>query len=386
MKKLFAAAAAAVAVPLLISGTGGAANGHASAVAVCPAAPVGAAHCHALVVTDSKGNPQATSAPTGYGPTQFHTAYNLPTTSGTAQTIAIVDAYDDPTAESDLATYDSQYLLPACTTANGCFTKVNQNGGTSYPRADQGWALEISLDVQTAHEICQNCRIVLVEAKSNSMSNLLAAEDEAFKLGANVISNSYGGSESSSDTTYDAHFKHPGVAITASSGDSGYGVEYPAASQYVTAVGGTTLNLTSSGAYAGETAWSSAGSGCSAYDPKPTWQADTGCANRTVADVSADADPNTGAAVYDSYGYQGQKGWFQVGGTSLAAPLIAGVYALAGNAGSTTYGSYPYSHTSSLHDVTSGSNGSCGGSYLCTAGPGYDGPTGLGTPNGTGGF
>lgn len=384
MKKLVAAAALAVAVPLLLVGTGGAANSNASAVAACPGAPVGAAFCHALVVADAHGNPQATTSPTGYGPTQFHTAYGLPTTAPIAQTIAIVDAYDDPAAESDLATYDSTYGLPACTTANGCFRKVNQNGGTSYPRADSGWALEISLDVQTAHEICQSCKILLVEAKTNGFSNLMAAEDYAAK-NATEISNSYGGSESSSDTSYDAHFNHPGIPITVSSGDNGYGVEYPAASQYVTAVGGTTLNLTSSNTRSSETVWSSAGSGCSAYDPKPSWQTDGGCARRTVADVSADADPNTGASVYDSYGYQGQKGWFQVGGTSLAAPLIAGVYALAGNGASTTYGSYPYSHTSSLFDVTSGSNGTCG-SYLCTGGPGYDGPTGLGTPNGTGGF
>jgi subtilase family serine protease len=138
--------------------------------------------------------------------------------------------------------------------------------------------------------------------------------------------------------------------------------------------------------YGGETAWSGAGSGCSAYVAKPSWQKDAGCARRSVVDVAADADPNTGAAVYDSVSYQGHSGWFQVGGTSLAAPLIAGVYALAGNASTVTYGSYPYSNTSSLHDVTSGSNGSCGGSYLCTAGSGYDGPTGLGSPNGLGGF
>src|SRR6266567_8812161 len=176
------------------------------------------------------------------------------------------------------------------------------------------------------------------------------------------------------------------VPITFSSGDGGYGVEYPAASQYVTAVGGTTLTLNANNTYNSETVWSGTGSGCSAYEPKATWQKDIGCVRRTVADVAADADPNTGAAVYDSVRYQGQLGWFQVGGTSLASPLIAAVYALAGNAGSTTDGSYSYSHTSSLHDVTSGSNGSCGGSYLCTGKVGYDGPTGNGTPNGTSAF
>jgi subtilase family serine protease len=373
---------------LVVVAVASAANSNANYRAVCPAAAVGAAHCHAFVVTDANGNPTASSSPVAgaYGPVQFHTGYGLPTTSTAAQTIAIVDAYDDPNIESDLAVYDAQYGLPSCTTANGCFRKVNQTGGTNYPRTNSGWALEIALDVETAHAICQNCKILLVEASSNSLANLGAAVNEAAVLGANVISNSYGGSEYSSETNdQNTYYNHPGVAITASSGDGGFGVEFPAASQYVTAVGGTTLRLTAGNVYAGETAWSGAGSGCSAYIAKPSWQRDTGCSRRSVADVSADADPNTGASVYDSVRYQGRAGWFQVGGTSLAAPLVGAVYALAGNAASQTYGSYPYAHTSSLHDVTSGSNGSCG-SYLCTAGAGYDGPTGLGSPNGTGGF
>ena len=356
---------------------------------VCDASTPVEAACSAQVVTDANGDPLASSSPpaTAYGPAQFHGGYNLPTTTATAQTIAIVDAYDDPNAESDLAVYDAQYGLPACTTANGCFRKVSQTGTTRYPRSNSGWALEISLDVQTAHEICQNCKILLVEATSATTANLGASVNEAVKLGATEVSNSYGGSESSTDTSYDsAYFNHPGVAITASSGDGGYGVEYPAASRYVTAVGGTTLNLGSGNTYGSEAAWSGGGSGCSRYDVKQTWQTDTGCTRRTVADVSADADPNTGAAVYDSVPYQGQSGWYQVGGTSLSSPLIAAVYALAGNAASVTYGSYPYAHASSLHDVHSGSNGSCSPSYLCTAGIGFDGPTGVGSPNGTGGF
>lgn len=349
--------------------------------------------CHARVITDANGKPFASSGPVGYGPAQFQTAYGLPSaTAGSGQTIGIVDAYDDPTAESDLATYSSAFGLPACTTANGCFRKANQTGGTSYPRKNGGWALEISLDLQIAHATCPNCKLLLVEASSNSFSNLLAAEDYA-TAHANVVSNSWGGNESSSETGYDAHFNHPGTPITVSSGDNGYGVEYPASSQYVTAVGGTTLKLNSDNTRSSETAWSGAGSGCSAYEPKPSWQADTGCARRTVADVSADADPNTGAAVYDSTPYCSlfgifncTTGWYQVGGTSLAAPLIASVYALAGNGASTRYGSYPYAYASSLFDVQGGSNGSCGASYLCTAGTGYDGPTGLGAPSGTGGF
>jgi subtilase family serine protease len=350
------------------------------------------ARCHSLVATDAHGHPLASNGPVGYGPAQFQTGYSLPSaTAGGGQTIAIVDAYDDPTADQDLATYSSAFGLPSCTTANGCFKKVSQNGGTNYPSKNGSWALEISLDVQVAHAVCPNCKILLVEAKSSSASNMFTAEDYAASH-ANVVSNSWGMSETSSETSYDSHFNHPGTQITVSSGDSGYGVEYPAASRYVTAVGGTTLNLNADNTRASETAWDSAGSGCSSYEAKPSWQTDSGCARRTVADVSADADPNTGAAVYDSTPYCAflwffcTTGWYQVGGTSLASPVIASVYALAGNASSTEYGSYPYMHSSSLFDVTSGSNGSCGGSYLCTAGAGYDGPTGLGTPTGSDSF
>ena len=352
---------------------------------VCSRAPAGYAHCYALLAALSSNRAGANSTPSGYSPSDLQSAYNLPSsTAGSGQTVAIVDAYDDPNAESDLSVYRSQYGLPACTTANGCFRKVNQNGGTRYPRASTGWAEEISLDLDMVSAICPNCHILLVEANNNSLTNLGTAVNEAATLGANAISNSYGGGESSSDTTYDStYYNHPGHAITASSGDNGYGVEYPAASQYVTAVGGTTLNKANNSRGWSETAWSGAGSGCSAYDPKPGWQNDSGCSKRTVADVSAVADPNTGVAVYDSYN---QPGWLVFGGTSVASPIIASVYALAGNAGSVNYGSYPYSHTGNLNDVTSGSNGSCGGSYLCTAGPGYDGPTGNGTPNGTGAF
>ena len=274
--------------------------------------------------------------------------------------------------------------LPTCTTANGCFKKVNQNGGTRYPRANGGWSQEISLDLDMASAVCPYCRIILVEAGSNSLGNLFAAVDQAVQQGAVAISNSYGAGEFSSEASYDSHFKHPGIAITVSSGDNGYGVEYPAASPYVTAVGGT--SLTGSGSSWSETVWSGAGSGCSAYETKPSWQTDAGCGKRTVADVAAVANPNTGVAVYDSYRYAGMSGWLVFGGTSVAAPIIAGVNALAGNTAVFGNASYAYSHAAALNDVTSGSNGSCGGSYLCTAKPGYDGPTGNGTPNGTGGF
>jgi subtilase family serine protease len=336
-------------------------------------------------MTDNVGTALAAVAPSGYGPVQFRTGYGLTASGSSSTTIAIVDAYDDPNIESDLGIYSTQFGLPKCTTANGCFKKVNQNGGTSYPAKNAGWALEISLDVQIAHAVCPNCKILLVEANSNSFSDLLKAEDYAIAH-AKVVSNSWGGGEASGEIGFDTHFNHVGHPITFSSGDGGYGVEYPASSQYVTAVGGTTLNLNSNNTYKSETVWSGTGSGCSAYEPKPTWQKDTGCVRRTVADVSADANPSTGAAVYDSFAYNGRSGWFKVGGTSLSSPLIAAVYALAGNATSTVDGSFSYSHKSSLHDVTSGSDGSCGGSYLCTAKSGFDGPTGNGTPKGTGAF
>jgi len=351
---------------------------------VCPGSPVATARCHSLVRVDPDGKPSSGGTPRGFGPADLRAAYGLTGSGSATQTIAIVDAYDDGNAESDLAVYRSTFGLPACTTANGCFRKVNQNGGTSYPTGNMGWAEEISLDLDMASAICPNCHILLVEATTNSFANLATAVDRAALMGATVISNSYGGSEYSGEVADEAHFNHPGIAITVSSGDNGYGVEFPAASQYVTAVGGT--SLTKSGSTYSETVWSGAGSGCSAYITKPTWQTDVGCAKRTVADVSAVADPNTGVAVYDTYKLH-PGGWLVFGGTSVSAPIIAGVYALAGGIGSLTYGSLSYSAAaSSLHDVTSGSNGSCSSSYLCTAKSGYDGPTGNGTPKGTGAF
>ena len=357
---------------------------------------VGFSHCNLIQVADANNRPMATSAPTGYGPADLQSAYGLATAAaanGGTQTVGIVDAYDDKTAEADLATYRSYYHLPACTTANGCFRKVNQSGVQgSYPTNNVGWATEISLDLDMVSAICPNCHILLVEATNNQSTSLYAGVDTAVRLGATEVSNSYGGAETSGDPAQNVHFNHPGVPITVSAGDSGYGVQFPAASPYVTAVGGTTL--TRSGSSFTESVWKGTGSGCSKYETKPSWQTDTaGCAHRTVADVAADADPNTGVAVYDSncsglnalFG-KCFSGWGQVGGTSASAPIIAGVYALAGNGASVTYGSYPYAHTGALHDVVTGSNGSCSGSYLCTAKAGYDGPTGNGTPNTTAGF
>jgi subtilase family serine protease len=351
---------------------------------VCGAVADGIARCHARVVTDAGGAPAATATPNGFGPADLQAAYALPSASaGAGQVIGIVDAYDHPNAAADLATYRSTYGLPPCTTASGCFRKVAQSGTGKLPKTNGGWAQEISLDLDMASATCPGCRILLVEASSASFTDLAAAEDTAARMGATVISNSYGGSEFSGETssTYEGHFNHPGVPITVSSGDSGYGVQFPASSRFVTAVGGTSLTR-SAGAFS-ETAWSGAGSGCSAYVPKPSWQTDSGCPRRAVADVSAVADPNTGVAVYDSFRYQGASGWMVFGGTSVSAPIVAGAYALAGaGVGPGT----PYAHTSALHDVTSGSNGACSVAYLCTAGPGFDGPTGLGTPDGVAAF
>lgn len=326
-------------------------------------------------------------SPVGYGPAQFRGAYNLPSAATQVQTVAIVSAYDNPNIEEDLAAYSKAFSLPSCTSKNGCFRKVNEAGRKApLPSSNALWALETALDVEVAHAVCSNCKILLVEADSSAVTDLVAAVDTAVKLGADVISNSWVVDEFRGETALDSHFNRPGIAITAASGDTGYGVKWPAASPYVTAVGGTTLDLDSSNARVRESAWGLGGSGCSVYESKPAWQKDEGCSGRTVPDVAAVADPNTGAAVYDSYGYRGERGWMKVGGTSLAAPLVAAVYALAGNADEVVAGSHPYANSASLFDIQEGANGACSTSYLCTSTAGYDGPTGLGSPAGVAGF
>jgi hypothetical protein len=357
----------------------------------------GVAACLVLVRTNVPQRPQAQIRPdqapagVGYGPASLQGAYNLPSaTAGWGQTVAVVDAYDYPSAAADLATYRSDWGLPACNTATGagCLTKVNENGQASpLPAAAgaTGWATEEALDIEMVAATCPNCRILLVEANSASIADLGTAVNSAVTLGAKYVSNSYGSAEYSGETSSDSsYYNHPGVAVTAAAGDYGYGVSYPAASQDVVSVGGTTLNSAANPRGWTETAWSGSGSGCSAYEPKPSWQTDTGCARRTDNDVAAVADPNTGVAVYDTYD---QGGWLEVGGTSVASPIIASTYALAGVPAAGTYpASYLYAHPASLNDITSGSDGTCTPAYLCTAGPGYDGPTGMGTPNGTGAF
>ncbi|WP_405590929.1 carboxypeptidase regulatory-like domain-containing protein [Streptomyces sp. NBC_01190] len=390
------AAAAAPATPAAHAATG--TETAAPAPAPVPYKPVcgtpepGQYACFALRRTDlpAARGARAAVAPTGYGPADLQGAYDLPADGGAGQTIAIVDSYDDPAAESDLAVYREQFGLPACTSADGCFTKVDQRGGTDYPAPDTDWAGEISLDLDMVSAVAPNAHILLVEGDEPSSDDLGAAVDTAVALGAKYVSNSYGsdyrggpgsGEDPSDTAALDAYYDHPGVAVVASSGDYAYGVSYPAASPYVTSVGGTSLTRDADSARGWtEAAWAKAGSGCSLYEPKPAFQQDTGCANRAVSDVSAVADPATGVAVYQTYG---NTGWSVYGGTSASSPIIAAVYADAATPAAGTYpNAYPYANRAGLNDITGGSNGSCDPAYLCRATAGYDGPTGLGTPNG----
>ena len=350
------------------------------------------ASCDALIRTDvvqpkafSLDSVSPNSTPAGYGPADLQNAYSLAANGGAGATVAVIDAYDDPNGEADLAVYRAQFGLPACTTANGCFRKTDENGGASYPVGNASWGAEISLDLDMVSAIAPEAHILLVEGTTNSFDDLGTAVDTAVANGAKYVSNSYGGPEFASETgAEDNYFNHPGVAITASTGDAGYATQFPAVSPYVTAVGGTSLTRSATPRGWSESTWAGAGSGCSTYVAKPSWQTDTGCTGRTIADVSAVADPGTGVAVYDSYN---GSGWAVFGGTSVASPIIAAVYADAGTpAAGSNPGSYPYARSYALNDVTTGSNGSCSASYLCTAGPGYDGPTGLGTPHGTAAF
>jgi hypothetical protein len=364
----------------------------------------GVDRCFALRVDPVKGAASvkglmAAAAPAGLSPSDLTSAYKLPANGGAGATIAVVDAYDDPNAAADLAMYRQQYGLPALN--SGQFIKVNQRGTQGdYPVADEGWSAEISLDLDMISAAAPKADIILVEADSANGDSLGASVNEAVALGAGYVSNSYGSAytstpgsgESSTDPqSSQEYYDHPGVAIVAASGDSAYGVSFPAASPYVTSVGGTSLARDASTARGwSESVWNSGGhapgSGCSTVEPKPAFQHDTECAGRTVADVSAVADPRTGVAVYDSYGPD-STGWAVYGGTSAATPIIASVYADAGPiAAGSAPNSYPYAHTDAINDVTSGSDGTCAPAYLCTAGPGYDGPTGLGTPNGTAAF
>jgi subtilase family serine protease len=351
-----------------------------------------------------RGN--ATTAPTGYTPAQIRHAYGFDsvTNDGTKQIIAIVDAYDDPTAASDLEKFINTFGLPpinglsnktSCTIAAGphpCFQKVYAEGK---PRTNAGWALEISLDVQWAHAIAPGADILLVEAKNAFLSSLLTAVDLAVSRGARAVSMSWGGSEFSIESLFDFHFNHTGVTFTAASGDSGTGVIWPAVSPYVVGVGGTTLPLDNAGDLTGpEVAWSGSGGGISAYEYEPGYQSSypIGGTNglRGVPDVAYDADPSTGVSVYDSTVYQGQTGWFKVGGTSVGAPQWAALFMLVDQTRAAALSSNNLNNSplydaatgavyaANYTDIASGSNGSCGS--VCTAQTGYDWITGLGTP------
>ena len=304
---------------------------HSAFAHACAMVPQGYARCLALVSTINV-NADPTGGNPPYGPSNLHSAYNLPTTAPGTPTVAVVDAYSNPNLASDLATYRSMFGLPACTQNSGCLTIVNETGGSKLPPGNQGWGLEESLDVDMVSAICQNCHILVVDATTNGNSDLGTAVNEAVKLGAVAVSNSYGESEFSSENTpCSSYYTHNNVAVTASTGDSGPGVSYPAICKTVIGVGGTTLNSNGT-----ETAWSGAGGGCSSFVTKPKYQnaSVTKCSKHAVADVSADADPNTGVYVYDTYGY---GGGVQVGGTSVSSPIIASVFALAGNVSSSKH-------------------------------------------------
>jgi hypothetical protein len=375
---------------LALAGVPGVAAAQGGGPSGCPAPAVGQVSCAALAASGAAAMTQAAvaasgTAPPGYSPEQLRYAYGLEfqaVTGGVGQTVAVVTAYDDATAETDMGAYRSQYDLPAC--GSGCFSKVNETGGTSYPPAGPaGWSLATAEALDMISAICPNCHIVLVEATTTGITDLGTAENEAVSLGAKFVANTWFTPEATygtSEPTYDAdYFNHPGVAITAPDGNGGgYGTYYPAASPDAIAVGGTTLTQDTATARGwAETAWSGTGSGCSPYEAKPSWQTDTGCTTRTLNDTAAVADPNTPVAFYDT----NSGGWVATGGNGGAAAIIAAAYALAGTPAAGSYpASYAYAHASDFNDITSGSDGTCTPTYLCTAGAGYDGPTGLGTP------
>jgi subtilase family serine protease len=443
------------------------APGHAGCLSLELAPRTAAARAHTHPIGMARTAPsagQASEGVFGLTPQDLHTAYGLPSTATTTQTIALVDAYNDPTAEADLNAYSEEFGLPACTKESGCFTQVNQNGNAApgalpFPKTvlaleaaqsgtkgekeeaaeAAGWGVEISLDMETAHAICESCNIVLVEASSTSYASLEAAESTAAALGATEISNSWGGPEVGETPSAESSspFNHPGIVITASAGDDGYlnwdssnapeigYANFPASSPHVVAVGGTRLTL-NKGKWQSEAVWNgdgAGGGGCSEEFSSPPWQraastwSSVGCNGlRAVSDVSADADPYTGVAVHDSTpgaeceGTVQDPNWCTIGGTSLASPLIAAVFALAGGAGEVEYPARTLYENEvdapgGLHDVTSGSNAECAkysvttglsectskkesensgcaNEAICLAGLGYDGPTGVGTPNG----
>ena len=356
--------------------------------AVCGNVAGFAARCHSIVVTDAKGKLIQNAAPiSGFGPADLRDAYKITANGDSSTLVAIVDAFGYDNAEADLGVYRSQFGLPACTTANGCFKKLNQNGHEGhYPAFDLGWAQESALDLDMVSAMCPNCTIYLIEAKTNSFKDLAIAENTAASVGAHVISNSYGGTEVRGTRLrrIEPYYDHLGVAITASTGDSGYGVQAPADMPTVIAVGGTYLfrDTTTRRGWR-EAVWGGAGSGCSVVFNKPAWQLDSGCPKRMVADTSADASPSSGVAVYGPTS-ETSSNWLEFGGTSVAAPLVGGIY--GANGGKVHRARELYEKPHKLFDVTRGQNGTCKPQYWCTGKKGYDGPTGMGTPKGTADF
>lgn len=353
---------------------------------VCGRAGDRTVRCLALLAASGEQALDARAEPRGYGPQDLRDAYEIGAGEGAGETVAVVVAYDYPTAARDLNRYRAEFGLPACTVASGCFTKVNQRGEEGdYPRPERGWALEAALDLQMATAGCPGCDIVLVEANQASVGAIAKATETAATL-APVVSHSYGLDEYNGVLDLVDSYDEPGITNVASAGNSGYTLaSFPASAPSVLSVGGTSLRRADTPRGWSERAWSSGSSGCSAYFAKPAHQPGTDCRNRTVADVSAVADPDTGVAVYDSFGFAGRKGWFVLGGTSTAAPVVAGMVAAAG-VGPTYSAADSYAQPEAFTDVRRGRNGFCQGSEICTAGPGYDAPTGLGTPTGTGAF
>jgi hypothetical protein len=339
-------------------------------------------HCKGRIRTDVARTFQPDAAAAGYGPSDLASAYALPTSLKPTVTIAIVDAFGYPNAESDLAQYRSKYGLPPCTVASGCLTIVNQQGQKtplpSPPPANDDWTVETALDLDMASAACPKCKLLLIEANDDVGEGLFIANDTAATLGAVVASNSWGGPDNGTSAQEETHFNHATVGYFVATGDNGYNAtpDYPSTSAYVTGVGGTSLVKSASTRGWAETTWSGGGSSCSTTIAKPTYQSGAGCPNgRAASDVAAVADPNTGVIIYNS----ANGGFLVIGGTSAASPLVAAIYALTkhSNAGP----SFSYKNPAMFFDVTSGTNGTCT-PPLCTAGTGWDGPTGNGTPNG----
>jgi hypothetical protein len=383
-----------LAAPVTLASTGASAGAATAATAtsvpLCPRAP-GRKWCLAMQpsATPTTTTRSALAVPYGFGPADLRAAYQVPATTSTT-TVAIVDAYDEPHAEANLAAYRARFGLVPCTGANGCFRKVNQRGDAApLPVYDSGWAGEINLDLQMVSAICPSCHLLLVESDDDDSSgapNMELAVQKAAALGARFISLSWGSSEFGQQSYFDPYFGAPGVTYVAASGDNSYGTGWPAALPNVISVGGTSLYRDTRTARGWrETVWGGSyggtGSGCSPYETQPAWQTRITalravCAGRAMNDVAVVGDPSTGVAVYVN------GGWHQYGGTSAGAPIIAAMEAINGPAaGGTAAVSYPYSHVGAFNDVTSGSNGSCG-TLLCRAGAGWDGPTGVGSPKG----